>query len=242
MGDAMNNNNNYDRNGKYKYQRNNNGESESSTDLAMSNLSPEEREKQRKPEYIINNNILHGLNLDTAYPNPEDMPFTNYTYEFKGIIDYIFYSKNSLQLGGYFKGLHPEWFEQREIPGCPFLTVPSDHLSLLAEFIFLNPREAKNQGQPQQNQASILNSQRSQSDPRKNDRADTSNMIRNLMNDSSIIRSSENNKDFSNHRGINPNIGEPHGNRMRDISRDNDMMGGQGRDYGMMGNFSSKYN
>merc|ERR1711990_59746 len=52
----------------------------------------------------------------------------------------LFAIANTLQLGGYFKGLDHEWFEQREIPGCPFLMVPSDHLSLLAEFIFINPR------------------------------------------------------------------------------------------------------
>lgn len=81
--------------------------------------------------------ILHPINLKSAYDiNCKDTPFTNFTYEFKGMIDYIFYSKEQFTLKGRLKGIGSDWFKQHHIPGCPFINVPSDHLPLLAEFAF----------------------------------------------------------------------------------------------------------
>lgn len=98
-------------------------------------------DKLQDRNFIHDNYVLHPLNLNTAYRDgTDDTPFTNFTYEFKGIIDYIFYSKNNLTLKGRLKGISGEWFVEQKIPGCPFLGFPSDHLCLLAEFGFKQPR------------------------------------------------------------------------------------------------------
>ena len=79
--------------------------------------------------------ILHCLDLNSAYGNFHDeTPFSNFTYGFKGMIDYIFYSKHLLHLTGILPGVREKWFEDRNIPGCPFISIPSDHLPLLSEF------------------------------------------------------------------------------------------------------------
>ena len=79
--------------------------------------------------------ILHCLDLESAYGQfAEETPFSNFTYGFKGMIDYIFYSKHLLHLTGVLPGVKEKWFEDRNIPGCPFISIPSDHLPLLSEF------------------------------------------------------------------------------------------------------------
>ena len=71
-------------------------------------------------------------------------PFTNYTHEFKGMIDYIFYTKDLLTLTGLLDGISHEWFHSRKIPGCPFLMVPSDHMPLLVEYAFKRSNSVMN--------------------------------------------------------------------------------------------------
>ncbi|KAJ8318620.1 hypothetical protein KUTeg_003711 [Tegillarca granosa] len=55
-------------------------------------------------------------------------------YDFKGIIDYIFYSKDHMNLLGLLGPLEEEWFRQNKVVGCPHPHVASDHFSLLVEF------------------------------------------------------------------------------------------------------------
>lgn len=57
-----------------------------------------------------------------------------YRYDFKGIIDYIFYSKDHMNLIGMLGPLEEEWFRQNKVLGCPHPHVPSDHFPLLVEF------------------------------------------------------------------------------------------------------------
>ena len=40
--------------------------------------------------------MSHPFKLKSAYNTPEELSFTNYTPSFSGIIDYIWYSTNSL--------------------------------------------------------------------------------------------------------------------------------------------------
>jgi CCR4-NOT transcription complex subunit 6 len=73
----------------------------------------------------------HPFTLKSAY-TLNDLPFTNYTPPFVGMLDYIWYSTNTLQLT---KLLGPvdENYMQR-VPGFPNYHFPSDHLALNAEF------------------------------------------------------------------------------------------------------------
>lgn len=59
--------------------------------------------------------------------------FIFYRYDFKGIIDYIFYSRDHLSVLGMLGPYDEEWFRQNKILGCPHPHIPSDHFSLFVE-------------------------------------------------------------------------------------------------------------
>uniref|UniRef100_A0A8C5VTP7 poly(A)-specific ribonuclease n=1 Tax=Microcebus murinus TaxID=30608 RepID=A0A8C5VTP7_MICMU len=67
------------------------------------------------------------------------MPYTNYTFDFKGIIDYIFYSKIQLNTLGILGPLDHHWLVENNISGCPHPLIPSDHFSLFAQLELLLP-------------------------------------------------------------------------------------------------------
>ncbi|XP_063930615.1 CCR4-NOT transcription complex subunit 6-like isoform X1 [Zophobas morio] len=78
------------------------------------------------------NEFTHSFKLASAY-NDEIMPFTNYTFDFKGIIDYIFYAKQTMTPLGLLGPLSSEWLTQNKVIGCPHPHVFSDHFPLLVE-------------------------------------------------------------------------------------------------------------
>lgn len=59
-------------------------------------------------------------------------------FDFKGIIDYIFYGREMIRTLGVLGPLEQSWFEENHILGCPHPQIPSDHLPLLVQFE-LNP-------------------------------------------------------------------------------------------------------
>ncbi|KAF2985965.1 hypothetical protein EK904_002122 [Melospiza melodia maxima] len=85
-----------------------------------------------------NGRITHGFKLKSAYENGL-MPYTNYTFDFKGIIDYIFYSKPQLNILGILGPLDHHWLIENNISGCPHPLIPSDHFSLFAQLELLLP-------------------------------------------------------------------------------------------------------
>ncbi|XP_053986536.1 CCR4-NOT transcription complex subunit 6-like isoform X2 [Hylaeus anthracinus] len=78
------------------------------------------------------NEFTHSFKLASAY-SEDIMPYTNYTFDFKGIIDYIFYSKQSMIPLGLLGPLSTDWFREHKVVGCPHPHVPSDHFPLLVE-------------------------------------------------------------------------------------------------------------
>lgn len=78
------------------------------------------------------NEFTHSFKLASAY-SEDIMPYTNYTFDFRGIIDYIFYSKQSMTPLGLLGPLSPDWFKENKVVGCPHPHVPSDHFPLLVE-------------------------------------------------------------------------------------------------------------
>uniref|UniRef100_E1C5L3 poly(A)-specific ribonuclease n=3 Tax=Phasianinae TaxID=9072 RepID=E1C5L3_CHICK len=76
--------------------------------------------------------ITHGFQLKSAYEN-NLMPYTNYTFDFKGVIDYIFYSNTHMNVLGVLGPLDPQWLVENNITGCPHPHIPSDHFSLLTQ-------------------------------------------------------------------------------------------------------------
>ena len=59
-------------------------------------------------------------------------------FDFKGIIDYVFYSSQLMRVLGVLGPVDPDWLKTNKIVSCPQPYVPSDHFSLLVEFE-LNP-------------------------------------------------------------------------------------------------------
>lgn len=57
-----------------------------------------------------------------------------FRFEFKGIIDYIFYSRNYMNLLGVLGPMDENWFHENKVVGCPHPHIPSDHFSLFVEF------------------------------------------------------------------------------------------------------------
>ncbi|CAK1579599.1 unnamed protein product [Parnassius mnemosyne] len=76
--------------------------------------------------------FTHNFKLASAY-SEDIMPYTNYTFDFKGIIDYIFYSKQSMTPLGLLGPLSQDWFREHKVVGCPHPHIPSDHFPLLVE-------------------------------------------------------------------------------------------------------------
>lgn len=74
----------------------------------------------------------HGFKLASVF-NTDIMPYTNYTYDFKGMIDYIFYSRDTMKPLGYLGPISEEWLRENKVVGCPHPHITSDHFSLLVE-------------------------------------------------------------------------------------------------------------
>ncbi|XP_059372724.1 CCR4-NOT transcription complex, subunit 6b isoform X2 [Carassius carassius] len=85
-----------------------------------------------------NGRITHGFKLKSAYENVL-MPYTNYTFDFRGVIDYIFYSRPQLNVLGVLGPLDTNWLFENNIIGCPHPHIPSDHFSLFAQLELVLP-------------------------------------------------------------------------------------------------------
>ncbi|CAB3362119.1 Hypothetical predicted protein [Cloeon dipterum] len=88
------------------------------------------------------NEYTHSFQLATAY-SEDIMPYTNYTFDFKGIIDYIFYQKNTMTPLGLLGPVSPEWIRENKIAGCPHPHVPSGIYSFIAVHLFGFPTHTK---------------------------------------------------------------------------------------------------
>ena len=59
------------------------------------------------------------------------MPFTNYTYDFRGMIDYIFYPKQLMQPFGILGPVDEDWLKENKILGCPQPHITSGNFTYL---------------------------------------------------------------------------------------------------------------
>ena len=60
----------------------------------------------------------HNFKLQSVF-NKDIMPYTNYTYDFKGMIDYIFYPSNTMKPLGYLGPISEDWLNDNKVLGCP---------------------------------------------------------------------------------------------------------------------------
>ncbi|EDQ89277.1 uncharacterized protein MONBRDRAFT_32477 [Monosiga brevicollis MX1] len=82
-------------------------------------------------KFIESVGLHHNLKLRSAYGN--ELPYSNYTPTFVGIIDYIWYSAERL-IPSALLGPVEEAYIQEHVDGCPNPHFASDHLALSAEF------------------------------------------------------------------------------------------------------------
>lgn len=77
--------------------------------------------------------LKHCFKLQRAY-SEEQLPYTNLTYSFQGVIDYIYYSTDLLATLGVLGSVSEQYVKENRIIGWPHPHFPSDHQVLLAEF------------------------------------------------------------------------------------------------------------
>lgn len=68
--------------------------------------------------------LSHRVPLKSAYSNAEELPFTNFTPSFTGVIDYIWYSTNTLTVAGLLGGVDREYLSK--MVGFPNAHFPSE--------------------------------------------------------------------------------------------------------------------
>jgi len=83
--------------------------------------------------------MKHPFSLKSSYSNIGELTFTNYTPDFQGVIDYIWYSTNVLQVTGLLGEIDKEYIQK--VPGFPNYHFPSDHLALQSEFAVKRRKE-----------------------------------------------------------------------------------------------------
>lgn len=80
--------------------------------------------------------IQHPFQLKSAYEvldgTENELPWTNYTPGFTGILDYIWYSGNTVDVEAVLGPIDREYLTR--VPGFPHWHFPSDHIPLVAEF------------------------------------------------------------------------------------------------------------
>lgn len=76
--------------------------------------------------------LHHDYALRSAYKHIGELPFTNHTPGFRGTIDYIWYTSNSLAASGLLGEVDAGYLSR--VVGFPNAHFPSDHVCILAEF------------------------------------------------------------------------------------------------------------
>ncbi len=95
----------------------------------------------RKYGNFTRDGMTHPFTLKSSYSSIGELSFTNYTPYFVGVIDYIWYSTNSLHATGLLGDVDKDYLQR--VPGFPNYHFPSDHLALLAEFVIKARKERK---------------------------------------------------------------------------------------------------
>ena len=81
--------------------------------------------------------IKHPFTLKSSYDG--EMKFTNHTPTYTGVLDYIWYSSNSLRVQKLLAGIDENYISK--IPGFPNEHFPSDHVALKAEFAVVSKKK-----------------------------------------------------------------------------------------------------
>lgn len=89
--------------------------------------------------------LKHSLRLESAYAAIGEPPFTNFNGDFMGVLDYLWFTEQSLRVVGVLQPYSTEEIEQQRSP-LPNPHLPSDHICLLAEFEFFSSGNSREGG------------------------------------------------------------------------------------------------
>lgn len=81
--------------------------------------------------------LRHSYPLKSAYANVGELPLTNYTPNYQGAIDYIWYNTNALAVTGLLGEVDRGYLSK--VVGFPNAHFPSDHVCILAEYRVKHP-------------------------------------------------------------------------------------------------------
>ncbi|CCA71794.1 related to CCR4-component of the major cytoplasmic deadenylase (C-terminal fragment) [Serendipita indica DSM 11827] len=90
--------------------------------------------------------VSHRLGLRSAYAGIGELPVTNYTPSFRGGIDYIWYSTQSISVLDVLGEVDEEYLGK--VVGFPNAHFPSDHIHISAQFVVKPPRETTSKAGP----------------------------------------------------------------------------------------------
>ncbi|KAI7900017.1 Endonuclease/exonuclease/phosphatase [Cokeromyces recurvatus] len=112
--------------------------------LSKSSLSP------HHPEFgghsygsYTTEGLTHHLSVKSCYSHIGELDITNYTPEFKGTLDYIWYTNNTLEVITLLGGIRQDYLDK--VVGFPNPHFPSDHIPLMAEIRIKLPLREQNE-------------------------------------------------------------------------------------------------
>lgn len=110
--------------------------------LSEGSMPPDHKDlADRKYGNFTRDGITHPFSLKSSYAHVNELDFTNYTPGYANVIDYIWYSTNSLQVKTLLGNVDRQYMQR--VPGFPNWHFPSDHLALMAEFTVKGRKEKK---------------------------------------------------------------------------------------------------
>ncbi|KAG1056675.1 hypothetical protein G6F46_003836 [Rhizopus delemar] len=75
--------------------------------------------------------LTHPYSLKSSYGTVQEMTFTNFTPGFKGILDYVWYSTNTLEVTSVLGPIDNDYLSK--VIGFPNAHFPSDHIPIMSE-------------------------------------------------------------------------------------------------------------
>lgn len=114
--------------------------------LSLGRVSPDHAElASYQYGNFTRDGIEHPFSLRDAYApthkTPNELPFTNYTPGFSDVIDYIWYSTNTLEVVSLLGP--PDAEHLKRVPAFPHYHFPSDHMQIMAEFVIKARKDKK---------------------------------------------------------------------------------------------------
>ncbi|KAH7141273.1 Endonuclease/exonuclease/phosphatase [Dactylonectria estremocensis] len=120
--------------------------------MAMGRVPPDHLELG-KYQYgsFTRDGIEHPFSLRDSYAHTkktsEELPFTNYTPGFADVIDYIWYSTNTLEVVDLLGPPDAEYMKR--VAAFPNWHFPADHIQIMSQFVIKGRKEKKHHNNPE---------------------------------------------------------------------------------------------